>query len=95
MDCGGRRSVGDWCSTAISADRRDISENAARSRSRSASKFSARDFIYESKSAGAVPDSRKCRWIDTYSSDGIASGDELVVVVVHKTLAFAVELPHF
>ena len=77
-------------STETSADNRDISENAALSRSRSASRPSARDFIYSTV--------RPCKdrpWACTYRSYGIASCDQLMMVVVNQRLPLAVKLSYF
>ena len=32
---------------------------------------------------------------NTYSSNGNTGGNELMVMIVHQTLAFAIELPDF
>lgn len=84
----GRCSVGD--STAISADKRDISEKAARSRSRSASRFSARDFICSIWVS--LPKHSKRR-VTAYSSNRVASGNEFMMMIIHETLAFAIQMP--
>ena len=83
------------CSSSIttSADKREISENAAFSKSISASRFSARDFICISPSK-SHENARRVRR-DAYCCDSITGCDELVVVIVYEGLSFAIELTYF
>ena len=74
-------------STAKSDDNLEISENAALRRSMSASSFSARSFIYDHKGAlviSSLPWESVCAdLILTYSSNGIAGSDKLMMVIVY------------
>ena len=62
----------------------------------SASSFSARSFIYDHKGAlvvSSLPWERVCEdLILTYSSNGIAGSDKLMMVVVYQRLSFTVQL---
>jgi hypothetical protein len=75
------------CSIETSALSREISEKAAFSASRSASRLSARVFIY-----GRMNAMEECDDEDTYGADSIARGDQLMVVIVHKGLPVGIEL---
>ena len=79
-------------SVATSAESRDISENAALSKSMSASRFSARAFIYKrSKKSSKLTTYAG----PTYCSNRVTGCEQFMMVVINQRLSLAVKFSYF